>query len=572
MQKKIVASLIVVLILLIFGGFTEKAQASPVSANGWQLKWAIKNSDFEDVDIENYGHNAGSPNVWMVDQAGVAAWGTENPSGKIEVWQAGNGYNVPPFSGTNFIELNSDGIGPVYQDIRTIPGTVLTWKFAHRGRSGMDVADLLIGSPETQTEVSRVSDDNTAWGDYEGDYVVPPGQTITRLTFNPISTASGSLTNGNFLDNVELYINIEGAKIGDIAWYDYNGDGIQQNNEAPAPNVKVDLIDDNGTVTKSTMTNDIGSYLFTDVLPGDYQVKFTLPNNDYIFSKANQGNNPEINSKVDSTGLADVNIPTLRTENFDVDAGLTTNGKVEIQKLSGQKALSDAVYSIKDSTGTEVTKVTTAENGFGTAEGLPPGKYTATEITAPIGYQKNPRPKSFTIVYGNTDPVKLTFQNIEKMGAIMIFKQDGATKKGLENAIFTVETENGKVIKKVTSNAKGYALASNLPPGTYIVKETAAPEGYEKSNKEMRVTIPFNPQGPVNVTFSDTKIKVTPTPTPSGTDGNTTDGIIIKEVDKNAKTKKGNLPQTGDSTNKNVLFGGALLATAGIALMYRRNN
>ncbi|MBF2452262.1 SdrD B-like domain-containing protein, partial [Listeria welshimeri] len=178
--------------------------------------------------------------------------------------------------------LNSDGIGPVYQDIRTIPGTVLTWKFAHRGHSGMDVADLLIGSPETQTEVSRVSDDNTAWGDYEGDYVVPPGQTITRLTFNPISTASGSPTNGNFLDNVELYINIEGAKIGDIAWYDYNGDGIQQNNEAPAPNVKVDLIDDNGTVTKSTMTNDIGSYLFTDVLPGDYQVKFTLPNNDYI--------------------------------------------------------------------------------------------------------------------------------------------------------------------------------------------------------------------------------------------------------------------------------------------------
>lgn len=311
-------------------------------------------------------------------------------------------------------------------------------------------------------------------------------------------------------------------------------------------------------------------------MPGDYQVKFTLPNNDYIFSKANQGNNPEINSKVDSTGLTNINVPTLRTENFDVDAGLTTNGKVEIQKLSGQKALSDAVYSIKDSTGTEVTKVTTAENGLVTAEGLSPGKYTATEITAPIGYQKNPRPKSFTIVYGNTEPVKLTFQNIEKMGAIMIFKQDGATKKGLENAIFTVETENGRIVKTVKSNEKGYALASNLLPGTYIVKETAAPEGYEKSNNEMRVTIPFNPQGPVNVTFSDTKIKVpptpTPNPTPSGTDGNTTDGIVIKEVDKNVKTKKGNLPETGDSTNKNVLFGGALLATAGIALMYRRNN
>lgn len=74
---------------------------------------------------------------------------------------------MPAFSGNNFIELNSYGIGPVYQDIRTIPGSNLTWKFSHRGRTGVDTADLLIGSPESQTEVSRVSNGET-WGVLKG--------------------------------------------------------------------------------------------------------------------------------------------------------------------------------------------------------------------------------------------------------------------------------------------------------------------------------------------------------------------------------------------------------------------
>ncbi|HFK0727477.1 TPA: collagen binding domain-containing protein, partial [Listeria monocytogenes] len=500
MQKKLIGSLFILIVLLIIGSTSEKVQASPTSSNGWQLKWAIKNNDFEDVDIEDYGVDAGTTNVWQVNQKGVEAWGTTNPTGNIEVWQNGNGYNVPAFSGNNFIELNSDGIGPVYQDIRTIPGSNLTWKFSHRGRMGVDTADLLIGSPESQTEVSRVSDGET-WGSFEGNYIVPEGQTITRLTFNPISTASGSLTSGNFLDDIQLYINVNGAKIGDVVWYDFNGDGIQQDSEEPAPFVKVDLLTKDGVFKESATTNNIGSYLFTDVLPGDYQVKFTLPNNDFIFSKANQGNDTTLNSKPDKTGIASVNVPNLKSENFDMDAGITTNGKVEIQKFSGDKALSGAVYAIKDNSQSEVAKITTGQNGTGTAEGLPPGKYTATEVTAPLGYQKNQTPKTFTITYGDTNPVKLTFQNVEKTGSITIFKQDEANKKGLANAVFDVKSTDGTTLKKVTTNSKGYALAENLQPGTYVITEATAPPGYEKSTKEIRVTIPFNPQKTINITF-----------------------------------------------------------------------
>ncbi|MBC2260011.1 LPXTG cell wall anchor domain-containing protein [Listeria sp. FSL L7-0091] len=563
MQQKIIASFFILFIVFIIGSATEKVQAYPTSLNGWQLKWAIKNNDFENVDIANYGQNAGTPNVWMVNQDGVEAWSTTNPTGNIEVWQNGNGYNVPAFSGNNFIELNSDGIGPVYQDIRTIPGSNLTWKFSHRGRNGMDTADLLIGSPESQTEVTRVSDGET-WGSFEGNYTVPAGQTITRLTFNPISTADGTLTNGNFLDDVQLYINVNGAKIGDIVWYDFNGDGIQQDSEEPAPGVKVDLLTEEGVLKESTITNNIGSYLFTDILPGNYQVRFNLPNNSYIFSKANQGTDTSINSKPDKTGITKVNVPTLRSENFDIDAGLTTNGKVEIQKISGNKALSGAVYTIKDESGLEVAKITTDKNGIGTATGLPPEKYTVTELTAPTGYQINTTPKSFTITYGDTKPAKLIFQNTEKTGAIKIFKQDETTKTGLAKAVFNIKTTAGTMLKNVTTNSSGFALVENLLPGTYVITEKIAPPGYEKSAKEIHVTIPFNPQETIDVTFNDKKIKVTPKPTPENR--NTTS---VKVTDK--ATDISALPQTGDSSDFTMIVIGVFTTIASGLFIYRRN-
>lgn len=63
MQRKLIGSFFILMVLLIIGSTSEKVQASPTSSNGWQLKWAIKNNDFEDVDITDYGQNAGTTNV-----------------------------------------------------------------------------------------------------------------------------------------------------------------------------------------------------------------------------------------------------------------------------------------------------------------------------------------------------------------------------------------------------------------------------------------------------------------------------------------------------------------------------
>lgn len=252
-----------------------------------------------------------------------------------------------------------------------------------------------------------------------------------------------------------------------------------------------------------------------------------------------------------------------------MDAGITTNGKVEIQKLSGDKALSGAVYSIKDSSASEVAKITTDNLGKGSAEGLPPGNYTATEVTAPTGYVKNTTPKNFAITYGDTNPVNLVFQNTEKTGAIKIFKQDEQTKKGLASAVFSVKAADGTTVKKATTDKEGYALIESLLPGTYLITEEEAPPGYSKSDKEIRVTIPFNPQEVVNVTFSDEKIKVTPKPTPTPTPPATAGDTPVKVTE--TATKATVLPQTGDNSDTASIFLGMLVVATGGIVIFRKN-
>jgi len=74
------------------------------------------------------------------------------------------------------------------------------WSIWHRGRSGVDTARILIGAPGSEAEVATMTTDNTEWKQYTGSYVVPAGQTSTRLSFEAVSTASNNASVGNFID------------------------------------------------------------------------------------------------------------------------------------------------------------------------------------------------------------------------------------------------------------------------------------------------------------------------------------------------------------------------------------
>ncbi|MBN9612294.1 MAG: carboxypeptidase regulatory-like domain-containing protein, partial [Actinobacteria bacterium] len=80
--------------------------------------------------------------------------------------------------------------------------------------------------------------------------------------------------------------------VGDYVWIDENHDGKQGKNEPALPGVKVELLDAHGKVIATTKTDKNGRYLFDELDPGTYQVRFTLTKQQsktYGFTTVGQG-------------------------------------------------------------------------------------------------------------------------------------------------------------------------------------------------------------------------------------------------------------------------------------------
>ena len=168
---------------------------------------AIVNGGFESPTVASGFQFVGYNNS-PTPAAGIA-WDTTDPTKVVEIWHTGfNG--VPSDTGTQFAELNANNVATLSQDLATTPGFTLQWSLAHRGRNGTDTMTVSIGAaggPMTvQTPTgqagSTISDGNTAWGHYRGQYTIPAGQTTTRFAFNSVSAAGGIQSIGNFLDSV----------------------------------------------------------------------------------------------------------------------------------------------------------------------------------------------------------------------------------------------------------------------------------------------------------------------------------------------------------------------------------
>ncbi|MEN3325179.1 LamG-like jellyroll fold domain-containing protein, partial [Mariniflexile soesokkakense] len=219
-------------------------------------KKPLLNPDFEVLNITN-GLDGGPTDVvpttgiWKGDASNIPNWKSSDVANNhLEIWHnsqtASNDAGGRAFSGSQWAEVNATTNDGLYQDIATSPGDVLRWSFAHRKRTGFagsaqqDVVRLLIGNPSgTLTSQGNFSSAGDAsWTEHSGTYVVPAGQTTTRLTFTAISVASGGgTTSGNFVDKVQLYVlpNCEDTDSDGLPDYldiDSDNDGIPDNVEA----------------------------------------------------------------------------------------------------------------------------------------------------------------------------------------------------------------------------------------------------------------------------------------------------------------------------------------------------
>ena len=119
----------------------------------------------------------------------------------------------------------------IYQDIKTVPGTLYKVRLKHASLYDgyLDKMQVMIGAPGHEqpvemtrtgvnghgdklneksniiaTKVSNTGENDrnhdSQWESYEGTYLIPAGQTVTRFTFR--SVGSRNLDHGNLLDDI----------------------------------------------------------------------------------------------------------------------------------------------------------------------------------------------------------------------------------------------------------------------------------------------------------------------------------------------------------------------------------
>jgi uncharacterized repeat protein (TIGR01451 family) len=291
------------------------------------------------------------------------------------------------------------------------------------------------------TDPTNGADHGTA--DATGGTITSGPVTLTSAGSNPDSVLNS--LSGTANENVDFGV-FQPISLGDFVWNDTNNDGMLDNGETGIPEVVVDLLDGSGHALLTaggapitTTTDATGHYLFTDLVPGAYQIRLDAAN--FVASRplagftsssgtngsptgpyepatgnpfANPTNSTDHGTMNATGGTVTSGIITLTaagtnpdatagapagTANLNADVGvyeplsignfvwadLRNNGVYD----PSEPRLAGVTVTLLDASGAVVGTTTTDANGNYNFTDLIPGTYTV-QVTPPPGYTPSP--------------------------------------------------------------------------------------------------------------------------------------------------------------------------------------
>jgi hypothetical protein len=123
------------------------------------------------------------------------------------------------------------------------------------------------------------------------------GVTVGRTLAEPLQPESTSVSRG--LDRSQL----GRFAVGDLVWMDDNRSGVQDPGERPASLISVQLLNVDGEVVASTVSNPSGHYVFDNLAAGTYAVRFAGVPKGWRLSPAGRGDQRISDSDPDFSGV-----------------------------------------------------------------------------------------------------------------------------------------------------------------------------------------------------------------------------------------------------------------------------
>ncbi len=159
-------------------------------------------------------------------------------------------------------------------------------------------------------------------------------------------------------------------------------------------------------------------------------------------------------------------------------------------------------FKITTAAGDRVGDYKTDEFGLVTIPNLEPGTYTITEVATVEGYILDKTPKTVVLTEKDQGIVRVEISN-KRMPGLQILKVDETTRLPLPGTTFKVTTVKGDVVGQYRTDASGLITLPELKPGSYIVTEVAAAEGYILNTTPHYVTLEKDDQKLVRLELSN---------------------------------------------------------------------
>jgi uncharacterized surface anchored protein len=215
-------------------------------------------------------------------------------------------------------------------------------------------------------------------------------------------------------------------------------------------------------------TDEAGKIIVSGLTEGVYVVSEIQAPSEYVLNSAPKTVDVKSN-KLTVAEFENASWPILYIKKIDADTGaLVAGAEFTVTNQKGE-LIATTISSSTEAVGIKVA----------------PGVYTVTEVTPPEGYELNNPVQTVNVTVAGATVSSgatatgggATFAN-KKLNTIEIVKLDATTRSPLSGATFAVDKANGEKVGTYRTDSAGKILISDLSEGTYVISETAAPNGY----------------------------------------------------------------------------------------------